>query len=137
MIFIIASLAFAILDIINKKFVVVESTISMLFYPAVITTILSFPLVINEWHTPTTIQLLLLFVLGCNANLILFFLLKAFLLVDATAVAPYRYFELILSSSLGYMIFTEIPDKNALYGAVGLMIVGTFITISEMLVKNK
>lgn len=111
-----AAIMFASLDIINKKFIVKESMISMLFYTALITTILSSIPTIIFWKMPTLIDLSILFIIGCGANLLLFCLLKALKYVEASALAPFRYFELILSSLFGFLIFSEIPSKNTLMG---------------------
>lgn len=82
---------FALLDIINKKFVIQESMLSMLFYSAVVTTLLGFLPALYFWQNPTLHDLILMFGLGAGSNLILFCLLKGFALVDVSAVAPYRY----------------------------------------------
>ncbi len=131
LIFVFAAIAFASLDIINKKFVVQESMISMLFYSAIITTILSIPAATLYWQTPTAQELLWLFILGTSSNLILFLILKAFALVDATAIAPYRYLELMMSASLGYMIFGDIPENSTWYGAAIVIPCTLFIVYSE------
>jgi S-adenosylmethionine uptake transporter len=88
LIFVIAALSFAMLDIINKKFIIKESMISMLFYSTIVTAILTAPFSFSYWQTPSLNELLLLFILVISANLILFFILKAFVLADATALAP-------------------------------------------------
>jgi S-adenosylmethionine uptake transporter len=131
LIFILASMAFATLDIINKKFVIKESMLSMLFYSAMVTTILSVVPMILYWQTPTMMELLLLFILGCSASSILFFLLKACAIVDATALAPYRYFELVISSIGGYCIFNEFPTNNTIYGALIVIPSTLFVIYSE------
>ncbi|MEY3197018.1 MAG: hypothetical protein RLZZ59_386 [Pseudomonadota bacterium] len=131
LIFLFATMAFAMLDIINKKFVIKESMLCMLFYSALVTTLLSFPPALYEWTQPTTTQLGLLFLLGSSANLILFFLLKAFSLVDATAVAPYRYFELAISATMAYVVFNEMPHQDTIYGAAVLIPTTLFIAWSE------
>ncbi len=137
LVFVLGAILFAILDIINKKFVIKESMISMLFYSALVTTILSiFPSFIY-WQYPTLHELGLLLVLGISANLILFFLLKAFAFVDATALAPYRYLELMISSLAAYLIFDEVPENNTLYGALILIPATLFIIYSEKKVITK
>jgi S-adenosylmethionine uptake transporter len=137
LVFVAAAVGFAILDIFNKKFVVKESMISMLFYSAIITAILAFPFAMRHWITPTTEELLLLFVLGMSANLILFFILKAFTYADATAVMPYRYLELLMSAGIGYMVFSEIPTKSTIYGALIVIPSTLFIIHSERKEFNK
>ncbi|WP_341751594.1 MULTISPECIES: DMT family transporter [unclassified Candidatus Tisiphia] len=131
LIFVLAAIIFAMLDIINKKFVVKESMISMLFYSALVTSLVSIPPSIMYWQTPTSSEFILLFTLGAGGSLILFFLLKAFSLVDATATAPYRYLELIISASAGYLVFNEIPENSTLYGALIIIPATLFIIYSE------
>lgn len=137
LIFVMAALAFASLDIINKKYVIEETMICMLFYSALITALLAFPFAYQEWTSPTMFQYFLLFLLGCSANLILFFLLKAFSLVDATAVAPYRYFEIIVSSICAYIVFGETPGSQTLYGIMILIPTTLFIALAESHKKRK
>lgn len=129
--FVLGAIAFAMLDIINKKYVIKESMISMLFYSALVTSIVSIPPSMIYWQTPTTLEFILLFILGAGGSLILFFLLKAFSLVDATATAPYRYIELLLSSIAGYIIFTEIPETSTIYGALIIIPTTLFVIYSE------
>lgn len=136
LILLLGAILFAILDIINKKFVLKESMLSMLFYSSLVTVILSFVPAINNWKTPNFFDLSLLFTLGAGANLILYCLLKAFALVDATAIAPYRYFELLISTIAGYVILNDIPPLSTWYGA-GLIIPTTlFIAYSEIKEKK-
>ena len=131
LIFVAAAVAFAMLDIINKKFVIKESMISMLFYSALITAIMSVPPAVLSWQKPTIMEISLLFILGMSANLILFFLLKAFRLIDATASAPYRYFELIFSAIAAFLVFKEVPEQSTIYGALIVIPSTLFIVYSE------
>lgn len=129
--FVLAAISFAMLDIINKKFVIKESMISMLFYSAIVTAVVSLPVASQYWLTPSGFELALLFVLGSSGSLILFFLLKAFSMVDATATAPYRYLELVISAIAAYFIFSEFSDKSTLHGAVIIIPATLFIIYSE------
>lgn len=131
LIFVLAAISFSALDIINKKFIVKESMLSMLFYSALVTAILALLPTISCWQTPNLQELTLLFILGASANLILFFILKAFALIDITAIAPYRYLELIISSLAAYFVFNELPEKATLYGALVLIPSTLFIIYSE------
>jgi S-adenosylmethionine uptake transporter len=132
LVFVIAAMSFACLDIINKKFVVKESMLSMLFYSSIFTAAFSAPSTFQYWTTPSLHDILLLFVMGAlSANLILFFILKAFSLVDATAVAPYRYLELLISSIISYFVFGNLPPESTWYGAAVLIPSTMFIIYSE------
>ncbi len=109
MILLISACLFAFLDVINKRFVQKESMLSMLFYSALVTSALGFIPAYMVWQNPSFDDLLILFYLGAGGNAILYCLLKAFSLVPASSIAPYRYLELIFSSIVGFVIFTEIP----------------------------
>ena len=135
--FVLAAISFAMLDIINKKFVIKESMISMLFYSAIVTTIVSVPVASKYWLTPSNFELFLLFILGSSGSLILFFLLKAFSMVDATATVPYRYLELVISAIVAYLIFHEFPNKSTLQGAAIIIPTTLFIVYSEKRAMSK
>lgn len=131
LVFIFVAVLFATQDIINKKIVFKESTLCMLFYSSAITFIFALPISIINWIMPNFYELFLLFLLGINANVILFFLLKAFSQVDITALAPYRYVELLISSTIAYIVFYEIPTKYVILGSLIVIPSTLFIFYSE------
>jgi S-adenosylmethionine uptake transporter len=128
---ILSAIIFAGLDIINKKFVETETSMSMLFYSSVTTALLTLPFAIFFWKSLVLQDLLLLMILGISANLILWFILKAYAIADATAVAPYRYIELIISAVLCYLIFEDVPAPATWYGALIIIPSVFFIMHSE------
>lgn len=133
--FLIASMMFASLDIINKKYVIQETTISMLFYSALVTTVLALIPASQVWVVPTYFELFMLAILGASANLILFFLLRAFALIDATALAPYRYLELPMTTFMAYILYNEVPGISSVIGAIIVIPATLFVIYSEN--KNK
>lgn len=128
---VLATLMFATLDIINKKFVVKESMLAMLFYTALVTMLIAAIPAFYVWKTPTFQQFFFLGLLGCGANLILFCLLKAFAATEASAVAPFRYIELLLSAGLGIVVFNEIPTLALCLGALIIIPCTLFLVYSE------
>jgi S-adenosylmethionine uptake transporter len=136
LILVFAALMFASLDILNKKFISKESMINMLFYSSLFTAALSFPLSLYNWKSPLNYELALFLLLGVGANLILFCLLKAFRILDASAVAPYRYLELIISGATGYLFFGETITKSTIYGAIIIIPATLFIIYSEKVQKT-
>lgn len=133
---IVATAMFAILDIINKKFVVKESMLAMLFYTALVTMLLGAIPAIYVWKMPTISQMCFLFILGCGGNLILYCLLKAFAAAEASAVAPFRYIELILSAGLGVLVFSEIPTLALCLGSLIIVPCTLFLMYSETKAKE-
>lgn len=70
-------------------------------------------------------------ILSVNSNLILFCILRAFLLVDISTLATYRYLELLISYIASYLIFDQLPQSTILYGRIIIVSSITFIIKSE------
>ncbi len=129
---VLAAFLFASLDIINKKFITRESMFSMLFYSALVTAMLGAYPAYVYWQAPAWHELFLLFILGSNSNFILFCLLKAFKVVAASSVAPYRYLEILLSAMLGMLIFGEFLSWNIIIGAMIIICATMFVAYDQL-----
>jgi S-adenosylmethionine uptake transporter len=128
---VLASLCFASLDIINKKYISTESTLSMMFYSALITTTLGWINITSELKYLEYTELTLLFMLGSGANLLLYCLLQAFKYVDASFLSPFRYLELVFSILSSYFLFNELISLNVLFGAFVIIISVVWVTYNE------
>lgn len=115
--FISAASLFALLDILNKKYVTQEPMLCMLFYATLVAIVFVTIPAIQYWRTPTQQEMLWLVALGGGGNLILYCLLRAFALANASALAPFRYLELLISMAIGYTFFQELPHKHSYLGA--------------------
>ncbi len=115
--FVVAAILFGLLDILNKKYVNQESTLSMLFYSSVVALFFTTYPTIQVWHSPSLRELMGLLALGIGGNLILYFLLRAFSLASASSLAPFRYLELLISTLLSYFFFNELPTTYSYLGA--------------------
>lgn len=115
--FLAATALFATLDVINKRYIDQESILCMLFYSSLSSTGFTSLMAFSNWMTPSSHDLLLLFLLGITSNLILYFMLKAFALAKASTLQPIRYLELLVSIAGGYIFFSEIPTFWNLVGS--------------------
>jgi drug/metabolite transporter (DMT)-like permease len=129
-ILIISAMLFALLDVLNKRFVAKESTLNMLFYSGLFVALFSAVPAVIHWTRPSMHAFFLLGFLGITGNLILYCLLRAFSYAAISAIAPYRYLELIISAGFGYLIFSEIPKTTTYIGAL-LIGVSTCIIMYE------
>lgn len=132
-IFIIASILFATLDILNKMLLnEKENILPMIFYSNLFSTvfIMFVPNAVSEAIKINSHQLLLLFILGIGANLILFCIIKAFSKAKASFLAPVKYLELLISAFIGFLFFNEMISTNILIG-------GTLIVMSSIIVNQK
>jgi S-adenosylmethionine uptake transporter len=133
---VISAFLFASLDVINKKFVSVEPMLSMLFYSNLFAALFSAGPALYYWNIPAAKSLLLLFILGAGSNLILYCLLKSFSYIEVSAVASYRYLELLLSFTLGYIFFKEKFNTTNYIGAA-IIIASTLIMSYEYLLTRR
>nr|WP_010304130.1 DMT family transporter [Candidatus Odyssella thessalonicensis] len=133
----ISSLIFAVLDTINKRFIIKECFISILFSSALIVTLLSAIPSYYIWQPPTLRQLLLLFISGLASNLMSYCILKSFQYMEASALAPYRYFEPVLASFFGFIFFQEFPSTFTLLGAAIILPMTGVVTFYEVKIKSR
>ena len=75
------------------------------------------------WKTPgSAVDWLLLMSTGCVAGIGHFLVVKAFQRAPASVVSPFNYVQLLGATSLGLVLFDELPDAWTGVGAA--MIVG-------------
>ncbi|MCX7338876.1 MAG: DMT family transporter [Alphaproteobacteria bacterium] len=126
-----AAILFAFLNVMAKKMISDEHSYTLLFYFGLGTTLLAAIPLPFFWQAPTLGELSLLFVLGIGGNMIQVCLFRAFSATDASALAPFRYVEFIISAIFGFILFHQIPTVWIFAGA-GLITVSTFyITVVE------
>ncbi len=129
LILLLSTFTFAFLDVLNKKLIIEHETLfSMVFYSSLGTMILSSYPALSVWVPLTLKDYGLFFLLGLGANLILYFSLKAYELVDVSRLAPFRYLELVVSLLMGYLVFGEVPLSHEWCGA--LVVVPSMIYLS-------
>lgn len=123
----VAAFLFAVMSIMVKIMVdKKENNLTMLFYFAVYTTIISAVFVPFFWLRPNFVEICLLILLGLGANLIQLCLFLAYRATNASTVSPIRYTELPFATLFGFFIFGQIPDMITIVGA-SLIIAGTFL----------
>lgn len=126
-----AAFLFALLNVMAKKMVNKEKDVTMLFYFGLGTTLFAaFPLPFF-WVMPEWSELFWLAVLGAGGNLIQVCLFRAYASTDASALAPFRYAEFIVSASFGFVFFGQIPALIVGVGALVIAAAACYITIVE------
>ena len=125
-----AAILFALSNVMVKK-MTGEHASTMLFYFGVGTTLFALIPLPFFWDMPTLPELGLLVLLGIGGNMIQVCLFRAFSATDASALAPFRYVEFIISALFGYLLFSQIPTVW-IFGGAALITLSTFyITIVE------
>ncbi|MDR3317760.1 MAG: DMT family transporter [Puniceicoccales bacterium] len=127
--FLVSAIFFAALDVLNKILVRKETMLGSLFFTGFFTMLFAgLVLVVSHFimkgdSMPLKFSLgiqeiILLIAVGIGANLLLFCILKSFAYIDISATAPFRYVELILASTLGYLFFDERLSLNTILGSM-------------------
>ncbi|MBL8689520.1 MAG: DMT family transporter [Rhodospirillaceae bacterium] len=112
-----ANISFAGVSLLVKKMSGTEKTTTVVFYQTLIVMVLTFPLALWHWKTPTSHELLLVATLGalCTAGWLCF--TRAFALADASAILPLEFTRLPFVAILAYVVFGEVPDQWVWLGA--------------------
>ena len=125
------AMIFAFMDVMNKRMISTESSLTLLFYFALGTTIVGLTPALRVWVTPTWDQLLFLAMIGIGANLIQVCIFKAFSATEASALTPFRYTELLFATTYGVIIFHDMPTRYTLIGAAFIVVSTFYISVAE------
>ncbi len=133
LIMILATIGFASLDVFNKYLLNQEETIvMMLFGSNLFITMLCLP--IFSYTIPA--QPWAFIYLGIGANLVLYFLLKAWKSCDISALQPIKYIEFPLAILFGTAIFKDTTHWMVFLG-VGVLLIGVFLNIAQEMKSKK
>jgi drug/metabolite transporter (DMT)-like permease len=131
------SLTNALRDIMTRRLSRRESSIAILFWSAVIVTVMSAATAPFGWR-PVPAAAAAWFVgvgvLNAGAH---FMLIEAFRLGEAALIAPVRYTALIWATLLGYLIWNQLPDAWVVVGAAVIVGSGLYMVRAESRPKVK
>ncbi len=123
------ALSIAVAVLLVKRMPPGESTLTVLFYFAVLSTLgLLWP-ALAVWQTPSWTQLGLLLLMGLSGVAAQAAVVTGYRLGEATAVVPFDYTRLLFAAAFGFMLFVEVPDVFTVLGAA--VIVASTITIAR------
>jgi drug/metabolite transporter (DMT)-like permease len=108
-------------SVLVKKLSGTERNVTILFYFASITTLVSAVPAAFVWQDPIGAEWLLLALIGILSSLAQYTMLRALRVGEATAVMPFDYARLPFAGVLGYLFFAEVPDGWTLVGIAVLV----------------
>lgn len=126
-----SAVLFAFSLIVGKKLATTERPMTIMFYFAVVTTIGSAAPAALVWQTPTIQESALLALVGTFAAARVYCDIRGYASGEASFVAPFGYFRIILVAAAGYLVFAEIPTSNALVGAAMIIVSTLYIAERE------
>lgn len=118
-----AGMAYVFVSYLGDK----ENAYVIVFYFSFISTLVSGILIIHNFIMPNFKQLIFLILAGITAALGQFALTYAYKYAPAGEVSIYNYSNVIFSSLLGVLIFSEIPDLLSFIGYGFIIVAGYLI----------
>ena len=113
----ISSLIWSVVIILTKKVSKDDSAITILSHQYVYMSLFSFPLVIYFWDQPSLKTVILILCAAMSGTILHIALNHAYKLVDVTMTQPYSFLGLVVSSIIGYFVFSDKPDFYTWLGA--------------------
>lgn len=126
-----SALIFAFSLILGKKLAKTERPMTIMFYFSVVTMLASAAPAALVWQTPNMQEAVLLGMVGAFAAARVYFDIRGYAAGEASFVAPFGYFRIILVGAAGYLVFAEIPTSNALVGAAMIILSTLYIAERE------
>lgn len=101
-----------------------EPTFRVVFYFALISTLVSIVPMLWTWQMPSPNAWGLLIALSLSGTVGQFLLTRGYAIAHSSRVAPFTYFSVIFGSIFGYMFWDELLDVYFTFGALLIAIAG-------------
>jgi drug/metabolite transporter (DMT)-like permease len=126
------AVSFAAYQLLTRKLAGVDSTMTTLFYSAVVGAVLLAPGLPFYWRAPeTAFHAALIAALGVLASVGHFVLIRAFEHAPPSVLAPFVYSQLVAVLALGYLVFGDFPDGWSLLGMAIIVLAGAWIAARQ------
>jgi drug/metabolite transporter (DMT)-like permease len=112
-------------------------TYEIIFYFMAMSTIISIPLMWNNFIIPSAMELAYLIIIGVVSLLAQLFLTKAFTHENAVIVEFVRYIGIVYNALWGFLFWHEIPDYLTVTGSIIIIITCIGLSKSKEIEKNK
>ncbi len=127
---------YAVYQITTRSLAATDHPYTTIFYTS-ITGLLAVSVVVPfNWVSPTAIDWGWMAVMGGMGVVGHFILIKAFDYAEASALAPYNYFQIVSSVTCGYLVFGDFPDSWTFLGAGVIVASGLYVAYRERMARG-
>ena len=112
-----SSLIWSVVIVLTKKVSKDDSAITILSHQYLYMSLFSLPLVIYFWDQPNFKTIIFILCAAMSGTILHIALNHAYKLVDVSMTQPYSFLGLIVSSVIGYFVFSDKPDLYTWLGA--------------------
>jgi drug/metabolite transporter (DMT)-like permease len=131
--------ALVVYQLLSRVLVATEETIPLLFFTALIGSIVYGSYLPWSWHgpAPSTWDILLFLSMGVCGGLGHFLYTAAYRHTSASVLAPMNYLQLLWAGLLGWMVFQHVPDTYSIIGMCIITASGAIIALQSRPVKRQ
>jgi drug/metabolite transporter (DMT)-like permease len=108
-----------------------EHAVTTMTYTALVGVAVLSAVVPFTWVTPSWNQILIGLLVGIASTTGQWIVVLAFRYADASALAPFSYIQLLWASTLGFLVFGELPDTWTIGGAALIVASGLYTAHRE------
>jgi drug/metabolite transporter (DMT)-like permease len=112
-----SSPVFAASFLITKALTRYEKPGVIVLWQALTVSVLSLPMALPHWQTPTAMQWVGFAATGVLGTLAHYCLTRAFAMADISATQSLRFLDLVWASLLGWLVFADVPSQSTWLGA--------------------
>jgi drug/metabolite transporter (DMT)-like permease len=111
-----SSPVFAASFLITKRLARYERAEVIVVWQAVSVSACSLPLALLDWHSPSAGQWLLFLLCGVLGSAGHYCLTRSFSIADISATQSVKFLDLVWATSLGWLLFGDLPSRSTLVG---------------------
>ncbi|MDX1512494.1 MAG: DMT family transporter [Gammaproteobacteria bacterium] len=126
-----AACCYALYQIATRKLAGYDAPLTTLAYTALVGAVLCVPIAPFAWTWPDLEGWFLMVLVGLIGGLGHFCLIKSLDCAPAAVVAPFGYTSIVWSTSLGFLVFGDLPDGWTLTGGAIIIASGIYILHRE------
>lgn len=108
-----------------------EHPMAQLFYVGVFASMVLTVLLPWNWETPKPHEWVMMIGAGALGTLGHLLLIRAFAVAPTAVVAPMVYFQIVWSSLMGYVVFSDVPYLTTWIGAAVIVVAGVGLIRSQ------
>ena len=128
-------LCYAIYLIVTRSLKDTDNGLLTLLFTSIVGTLVLSVYLPFVWVNPSLNQLLLAVNMGFIAALAHGLIIISYNYSDASKLAPLGYFEIIPNIIIGYIWFSDLPDKYTVLGLLVIILSGVYVFRREQIIK--
>lgn len=121
----------ALAKVIIRRMSSSESPQTVVFYFALISSVIACVPAIISWQTPTIEQTGWLLLMACTSTIAQLCLSKGYALAPAGQLGPYTYTSVAIAALFGWWLWDEVLSINSLLGVVFIIVAGVLTAFSR------